>query len=58
MVNGPPTHFNLGANSANLAPFVRKRGQLEKKILRKVDTRMSILVVIYILNYVSFPVKF
>ena len=32
-------------------PEERKR--LEKKLLRKVDARMSILVVIYILNYVS-----
>lgn len=29
------------------------RKLLEKKLLRKVDLRMSILVVIYILNYVS-----
>ena len=29
-----------------------------KKLLRKIDTRMNILVVIYVLNYVSFPVKF
>lgn len=34
-------------------PEERKR--LEKKLLRKVDTRMSILIVIYILNYVSSP---
>lgn len=35
-----------------------ERRQLEKKLLRKVDARMSILVVIYILNYVSLPAKF
>ena len=28
------------------------RKQLEKKLLRKLDARMSILIVIYILNYV------
>jgi hypothetical protein len=32
-----------------------ERRRLEKKLLRKIDARMSILVVIYILNYVSFP---
>ena len=30
-----------------------ERQRMEKKLLRKLDTRMSILVVIYILNYVS-----
>ena len=35
-----------------------QRGGLETKLLRKIDTRMSILAVVYILNYVSFPVKF
>lgn len=34
-------------------PEERKR--LEKKLLRKIDARMSSLVVIYILNYVSLP---
>ena len=34
-------------------PEARKR--LEKKLLLKVDLRMSIMVVIYILNYVRFP---
>ena len=29
------------------------RQRLERKLLRKIDARMSILVVIYILNYVS-----
>ena len=29
------------------------REKLERKLLRKLDLRMSILVVIYILNYVS-----
>lgn len=29
------------------------RKQLEKRLLRKLDARMSILIVIYILNYVS-----
>jgi hypothetical protein len=28
---------------------------LERKLLAKLDLRMSILIVIYILNYVSFP---
>lgn len=32
-------------------PEERKR--LEKKLLRKIDARMSILIVIYILNYVG-----
>jgi hypothetical protein len=36
-------------------PEERKR--LEAKLLRKIDARMSILVVIYILNYVSLPVE-
>ena len=36
-------------------PEERKR--LEKKLLRKVDRRMSILIVIYILNYVSLSVN-
>ena len=31
------------------------RRQLERRLLRKLDARMSILVVIYILNYVSIP---
>ena len=30
-----------------------ERLRLEKKLLRKLDMRMSILIVIYILNYVS-----
>ncbi len=30
------------------------RKKLEKKLLRKLDARMSILIVVYILNYVSF----
>jgi len=34
-----------------------ERGRLEKKLLRRIDARMSILVLIYILNYVSLPVK-
>lgn len=34
-----------------------ERNRLEQKLLRKIDARMSILVVIYILNYVSFPAK-
>lgn len=29
-----------------------ERKKLEKKLLRKLDARMSILIVIYILNYV------
>jgi len=29
------------------------RQKLEKKLLRRIDLRMSILIVIYILNYVS-----
>jgi hypothetical protein len=36
-------------------PEERKR--LEKKLLRKIDARMSILIVIYILNYVSLSVS-
>lgn len=30
------------------------RKALERKLLRKIDLRMSILIFIYILNYVSF----
>jgi len=33
------------------------RRKLEKRLLLKLDARMSILVVIYILNYVSFTLK-
>lgn len=33
------------------------RRKLEKKLLRKLDARMSILIVIYILNYVSFHLR-
>ena len=29
------------------------RAKLEKKLLRKLDARMSILVIIYILNYID-----
>jgi len=36
-------------------PEERKR--LEKQLLRKVDARMSILIVIYVLNYVSSSVS-
>lgn len=32
------------------------RRVLEKKLLRKVDMRVSILIIIYILNYVCIPV--
>ena len=32
------------------------RLNLERKLLRKLDTRMSILVLIYILNYVRLPI--
>jgi hypothetical protein len=31
-----------------------QRKIMEKKLVRKLDLRMSILVIIYILNYVSF----
>ena len=31
------------------------RAVLEKRLVRKIDTRMAILVVIYILNYVCYP---
>ncbi len=34
----------------------RARQELERGLLRKLDKRMSILVVIYILNFVSFKV--
>ena len=33
------------------------RKKLEKRLLFKLDARMSILVVIYILNYVSFTLQ-
>jgi hypothetical protein len=50
---------HAGGNSSDVrdcdtefgGPEERKR--LEKKLLRKIDARMSILIVIYILNYVS-----
>lgn len=35
-----------------------ERKALEKKLLWKVDLRMSILIVIYILNYVSRPTSY
>lgn len=31
-----------------------ERRKMEKKLVRRLDARMSILIVIYILNYVSF----
>lgn len=45
-VNGDPD-AEFGGSEA------RKR--LEKKLLLKLDLRMSILIIIYILNYVSSP---
>jgi hypothetical protein len=33
-----------------------ERKKLERKLLRKIDLRMSILILIYILNYVSHAV--
>ena len=48
------THQTFASMTPSLAA---QRGRLETKLLRKTDTRMSILVVVYILNYVSFPVK-
>lgn len=34
------------------------RRRIEKSLLRKLDTRMTILVLIYILNFVSGPYSF
>lgn len=36
-----------------LLPSSREHRKLEKSLLRKLDARMSILVLIYVLNYVS-----
>lgn len=42
----------------NEAEFGRREGRLnlERKLLRKLDMRMSILILIYILNYVRRPI--
>lgn len=42
---GPDPDAEFGGTEA--------RKELEKRLLLKLDTRMSILVIIYILNYVS-----
>jgi len=34
-----------------------ERGRLEEKLLRKIDARVSMLVVIYILNFVSLSIQ-
>ena len=34
-----------------------ERRRIERKLLWKLDCRMSIMIVIYILNYVSFPLS-
>ena len=61
--NGDAHVQHTGSNSLDVpdddalfgGPEERKR--LEKKLLRKVDARMSILIVIYILNYVSLSIS-
>jgi hypothetical protein len=50
--NPPDTHDH---DALFGGPEERKR--LEKKLLRKVDARMSILIVIYILNYVGLSIS-
>jgi hypothetical protein len=52
-VGDSPDHRYYDAEFGGL----EERRRLEKELLRKIDARMSILVVIYVLNYVSFPVK-
>ncbi|CDZ96600.1 mfs general substrate transporter [Phaffia rhodozyma] len=42
-----------GKNVAGVIEDFPDRARLEKKLLRKVDMRMSILIVIYILNYID-----
>jgi hypothetical protein len=57
IVDGDVKGDRLGTARVDLdAEFggYERRKELEKKLLRKVDLRMSILVVIYILNYVRF----
>jgi hypothetical protein len=44
----PDSEAEFGGREARL--------NLERKLLRKLDTRMSILVLIYILNYVRLPI--
>lgn len=44
----PDTEAEFGGREARL--------NLERKLLRKLDVRMSILVLIYILNYVRLPI--
>jgi hypothetical protein len=50
---------HTGSNSLDVHAYdasfggPEERKRLEKKLLRKVDARMSILIVIYVLNYVS-----
>ena len=62
-VTGGTRVEQFGSNSPDIRYYdtefggSEERGRLEKKLLRKIDTRMSILIVIYILNYVSLPVK-
>jgi hypothetical protein len=54
---------NAGSNSPDVRRYdtefggPEERRRLEKKLLRKIDARMSILVVIYVLNYVSLSLK-
>ena len=50
-----PMHVSNALNNDRDAQFggTEARNALEKKLLRKVDLRMCILIVIYILNYVS-----
>jgi hypothetical protein len=44
----PDTEAEFGGREARL--------NLERRLLRKLDMRMSILVLIYILNYVRLPI--
>jgi hypothetical protein len=62
---GEPTYVEDSSNISKIASHdplrnvdaefggTEERKKMEKKLLRKLDARMSIMVVIYILNYVS-----
>jgi len=47
------THATYAIEDLPIRTPDRTRDDLERKLLRKLDLRMSIIVVIYTLNYVS-----
>ena len=53
----PSTEEKLSIEEDSNAKFggTEARKALEKKLLRKLDLRMSIMIIIYILNYVTTP---